>query len=142
MNDKQDILDIELCHRHFQADYYLKDGKSHVENVKSIRMRCGHRLCPICETIKARQEYTRLTWKMNQIKDDYDFFFLTLTLPNVYTKFDNLIDIMNNCSDDMFKVIQGTDKNIIVVAVFILLGKLPTVKKGLPPAFTYNYSYS
>ena len=110
MVDKQDILDIELCHRHFQADYYLKDGVSHVENVKSVRMRCGHRLCPICETIKARQEYTRLTWKMNQIKDDYEFFFLTLTLPNVHTKFDNLIDIMNNCSDDMFKVIQGTDK--------------------------------
>lgn len=107
MKEKQDILDIELCHKTFAADYYIEnkvdaDGKEHhyrmIDNVKAS-YRCASRLCPICETIKARQEYTRLTWKMNQVKDKYEFFFLTLTLPNVHTKFDHLLDRMNLCAN-------------------------------------------
>lgn len=101
MQMRQDILDIELCHKSFKADYWEEnDGQKvhrHVENIRG-GYRCASRLCPICETIKARQEYTRLTWKMNQIKDDYDFFFLTLTLKSRKENFWELIQCMNYCS--------------------------------------------
>lgn len=46
---------------------------------------CNNRFCPLCSTIKARQNSYLLEFLMEHIKkeNNYEFIFLTLTVPNV-----------------------------------------------------------
>lgn len=43
---------------------------------------CGHRICPICATKKSLKEYSKITFQMEELGEEYEYFFLTLTLPN------------------------------------------------------------
>lgn len=62
---------------------------------------CGDRVCPVCAIKKTIWEYSKLTWQMEHFKEDYTYYFLTLTLPNNPEGFRTEIDLLSSILRDL-----------------------------------------
>ena len=84
----------------FVADRTLEKQKLHKSNL------CKNRFCPVCAWRKARKDALGLSLMMQYIKqqEDKQFFFLTLTTPNVISEqLENEIKKYNHAFQKMFK---------------------------------------
>lgn len=72
---------------------------------------CGDRLCPVCTIKKSLWEYSKLTWQMNNFKEDYQYYFLTLTLPNRQDGFRDELNLLYSILRDLFDFIGYDQKS-------------------------------
>lgn len=74
---------------------------------------CGQtKFCAVCATREARKVSSQLAYNFNRLKDnDYQYFMLTLTLPNNYTGFRQEFLIYNRCLRDIFAFVGLNDYN-------------------------------
>lgn len=70
----------------------IKTGEHHITG----GFTCGDRVCPVCAVRKAIREYSKLNFSMEQHKERYTYYFLTLTLPNNPCGFRDEILLMNS----------------------------------------------
>lgn len=62
---------------------------------------CSHRICPVCSIKKSLREYSKLTWQMEHFQEEYNYYFLTLTLPNNPDGFRTEIDLLSSILKDL-----------------------------------------
>lgn len=65
---------------------------------------CKNRLCPMCAWRRTRKVFSQVMQIMNVIRDDYQFIFLTLTVPNVSA--DMLQSKLNQMQNGFRKLIR------------------------------------
>lgn len=77
------------------------DGTFHYEGAKL----CGKRICPICTTKRAINDFSKLKFQMDNMQDEFCYYMLTLTLPNNKLGFKDELKIMKKVSRDLFRFI-------------------------------------
>lgn len=93
--------------RYFERIYHCADvmnGFYNKETGKTVitdGFFCGTRFCPICAIKKSIREYSKITYQMEQFGDKYDYFMLTLTLPNNQDGFREEIKLLSSCLRDL-----------------------------------------
>lgn len=88
---------IYHCADGYKAIVDEKSGKHCITKIKF----CNDRICPVCTVRKTLKEYGRLSWKIEKLKDDYTFYFLTLTLPNNYDGFGFELKLIKSVLQDL-----------------------------------------
>lgn len=63
---------------------------------------CQTRFCPVCEVKKSIREYSKLRYNLDTFGDKYEYFMLTLTLPNNKEGFKEELDIYKKCLSVLF----------------------------------------
>lgn len=111
-NYKKEMGEVRI----FERMYHCADTLSGYVDLDSGKHKvtrgffCGDRLCPVCTIKKSLWEYSKLTWQMNNFKEDYQYYFLTLTLPNRQDGFREELDLLNSILRDLFAYI-GYEQN-------------------------------
>lgn len=72
---------------------------------------CEKKICPICQTKRALHDYSKLTFQMEELGDEYDYYFLTLTLPNNFNGFREELKLLNICLRDMLCYFRYDSRN-------------------------------
>lgn len=92
---------IYACADTFTAIVNEKTGKHSIRSADY----CNDRICPVCTVRKTLKEYGKLSWKLEQLKDDYTFYFLTLTLPNNFEGFGYELKLMKSVLKDLLEFV-------------------------------------
>lgn len=84
----------------------LGSARTSCDDDKSFKLHkanfCRDRLCPMCAWRRSYKIFGQVSKIMNLIQNDYEFIFLTLTVPNVQGEF--LTDKLNSLSDGWIKL--------------------------------------
>ena len=80
--------------------YFNKDTKE-VKTTK-VYNTCENRFCPVCQVRKAINEYSKLRYNLDTFGNKYEYFMLTLTLPNNKDGFKEELDLFKKCLRDLF----------------------------------------
>lgn len=93
--------------RHFERMYHCADEFGALvdwntgEHIIQRGWFCGDRYCPVCTIKRSLQEYSKLTFQMEQFQEEYQYYFLTLTLPNNQDGFREEMDLMKSILRDL-----------------------------------------
>lgn len=100
-DDMRPIWNIRNCARDVTGLYHPKTGAFHPTETWT----CNSPACAICNTKRAYNVRSQVAWILeNKVnKDDYKFFFVTLTLPNEFGGFKETYNILRKCAKDTFE---------------------------------------
>lgn len=101
LQDMQPIINFWKCGNEITGLYHAKTGAFHPTGY----IHCNSPVCPICNTRRAYMVRSQIAWILdNKInKDDYKFFFVTLTLPNEFGGFRSTYEKLRKVSKDTFE---------------------------------------
>lgn len=96
---------------------------------------CEHRMCPVCATKTSLREYSKITFQMEQFQDKYEYYMLTLTLPNNPDGFKEEINILSKCLSQFCRYFKYDSRNVDTNACAGVYGSFEITKssKGWHP---------
>lgn len=69
--------------------------------IVSNRDYCNLGFCPACEVKRSMKEYSKLMYRLEKFGDKYEYYFLTLTLPNNKDGFGDELKLYKKCLKDL-----------------------------------------
>lgn len=64
---------------------------------------CENRLCPICAVKRSRRDYAKISFQMEHFQEEYEYYFLTLTLPDNPDGFGEELTLYNQVLPELLR---------------------------------------
>ena len=109
------VLDHQHQIGYFDRIYHCADTMHGFINPKTNKhivtdgIFCEHRFCPICATKRSLKEFSKITFQMEELGDQYEYFFLTLTLPNNKDGFREELNLIDKSLRDFLRYFRYHD---------------------------------
>lgn len=101
--DDADIIRVPYFERMYNCGDRLK-GYYNPETKELITTKgwfCNGAFCPVCEVKRAIREYSKLMYRVEKLGDEYEYYMLTLTLPNNEDGFGDELKLYKKCLKDL-----------------------------------------